>query len=74
MLCNYANWKPLKIFRWITAVLTLSLLIHQPLNAEPVSREYTIKASLILKILDYVKWPEGLIHSSKDKDTQRHAN
>ncbi len=39
--------------------------LQSPLSAEAVSREYTIKAGLILKFTDFIKWPDGSSNNSE---------
>lgn len=48
----------------LAALFILSAI--QPLHAKPADREYTIKAGLIIKFLDFIEWPTGEIKKNSN--------
>ncbi len=47
------------LIKLISLILFLSLYVEKLVEAAPVSREYTIKASLVSKFIDFLKWPNS---------------
>ncbi len=58
-----------KILNILGCMLLAALFIlsaTQPLEAKPADREYTIKAGLIIKFLDFIEWPTGEIKKNNN--------
>ena len=58
--------KNLNILGCILLAALFILSATQPLQAKPADREYTIKAGLIIKFLDFIKWPAGEIKKNSN--------
>ena len=62
-----------KFLKLVTCLLLSAifiLLASPPLEAKPANREYTIKAGLIIKFLDFIKWPAGVIKENSPPQYQ----